>query len=127
MNFFLYLILLFFIINPSLSYDAIDLNNPSSVEIVPKKILKKDTQYYLGIKINLYDGWKTYWKNPGDSGLPLSIEWEKKCDLVLSMGTSMCGMNADRVFTTCSTKALKQNPGAIGGVIINLQWIRWQK
>lgn len=81
MNFFLYLILLFFIINPSLSYDAIDLNNPSSVEIVPKKILKKDTQYYLGIKINLYDGWKTYWKNPGDSGLPLSIEWEKKSDL----------------------------------------------
>ena len=28
----------------------------------------------------------------------------KKCDLVLSMGTSMCGMNSDRVFTTCSKK-----------------------
>ena len=32
------------------------------------------------------------------------LEWEQKCDLVLSMGTSMCGMNSDRVFTTCSKK-----------------------
>jgi|MDSY01.1.fsa_nt_gb NAD-dependent SIR2 family protein deacetylase len=72
------------------------------------------------------------WFDPSNPVVPMSgslrtdlfndlLEWEKKCDLVLSMGTSMCGMNADRVFTTCSTKALKQNPGAIGGVIINLQ------
>merc|ERR1712078_397048 len=26
------------------------------------------------------------------------LEWEEKTDLTLSMGTSMCGMNSDRVF-----------------------------
>lgn len=48
------------------------------------------------------------------------LEWEKKSDLVLSMGTSMCGMNSDRVFTTCSKKAL-ENKTTLGGVIVNLQ------
>ena len=48
------------------------------------------------------------------------LAWEQKCDLVLSMGTSMCGMNSDRVFTTCSKKALR-NGNALGGVLINLQ------
>jgi len=47
------------------------------------------------------------------------LEWEEKCDLVLSMGTSMCGMNSDRVFTTCSKKAFENK--TLGGVIVNLQ------
>merc|ERR1711968_253086 len=71
------------------------------------------------------------WFDPSNPVVPMSgslrsdlfsdmLEWEGKCDLVLSMGTSMCGMNSDRVFTTCSKKALR-NGNALGGVIINLQ------
>lgn len=56
------------------------------------------------------------------------LEWEQKADLTLSMGTSMCGMNSDRVFTTVAHKG-KNNfehkgnvaVAAIGGVIINRQ------
>ena len=36
--------------------------------------------YYFGIKFNLRNGWKTYWKNPGDAGDSLSINWFDKND-----------------------------------------------
>ena len=34
------------------------------------------TQILAGVQIKLDDGWKTYWRNPGDSGLPPSFNWE---------------------------------------------------
>ena len=56
------------------------------------------------------------------------LAWEQKVDLTLALGTSMCGMNSDRVFTTVAHKGKKsfQQKGrtarpAIGGVIINRQ------
>lgn len=29
----------------------------------------------MGIRLRMKPGWHTYWKNPGDSGLPTSVEW----------------------------------------------------
>jgi hypothetical protein len=67
------------------------------------------------------------------------LQWEQRADLTLSLGTSMCGMNSDRVFTTVAKKALKQHNqqrhgresnnkqtggeggAALGGVIVSLQ------
>ena len=41
----------------------------SEVRIIHENsILERDKGYIFGIKINLKPGWKTYWKNPGDSG-----------------------------------------------------------
>ena len=37
------------------------------------KLIKFEGDYFLGIKINLKDKWKTYWKNPGDSGAPIQV------------------------------------------------------
>lgn len=31
---------------------------------------------YAGLEIMLDDGWKTYWRNPGASGVPPRIDWE---------------------------------------------------
>ena len=31
--------------------------------------------HYAGIQIELADGWKTYWRAPGDGGIPTTIEW----------------------------------------------------
>ena len=33
-----------------------------------------EENYYFGVKIELQKGWKTYWKNPGDAGAPITIE-----------------------------------------------------
>ena len=54
------------------------------------------------------------------------LAWEKKADLTIAVGTSMCGMNSDRVFTTVANKGRqsstkKQYSNSIGGVIINRQ------
>ena len=51
-------------------------NQHSSLEIIPKDYLLKDKNYfYLGVKIILEEGWKTYWKNPGEAGAPISIDF----------------------------------------------------
>jgi DsbC/DsbD-like thiol-disulfide interchange protein len=33
------------------------------------------THYYAGVEISLADGWKTYWRMPGDSGVPPTFDW----------------------------------------------------
>lgn len=33
---------------------------------------------YLGLKLQLEPGWHIYWKNPGDSGIPTTIELQSK-------------------------------------------------
>ncbi len=31
---------------------------------------------YVGLRVRMAPGWHTYWKNPGDSGLPVRIAWD---------------------------------------------------
>lgn len=47
---------------------------------------------------------------------------EKAADMVLAVGSSLCGMNADRMVTTCGGKALEGE--GIGSVIIGFQQTR---
>lgn len=51
-------------------------NKYSKLEIINNgNLIKYDKDYFFGIKITLEDGWKTYWKNPGDSGAAIYLEW----------------------------------------------------
>jgi len=34
----------------------------------------------LGLRLKMDDGWHTYWKNPGDSGMATSLHWETPDD-----------------------------------------------
>ena len=49
------------------------------------------------------------------------LDWEQRADLTLALGTSLCGMNADRVFSTVANKAKAGDPSSLGGVVISLQ------
>ena len=49
------------------------------------------------------------------------VEWEQRTDLCLAIGTSLAGMNADRMARTPAQKAAEQQDGVIGTVIISLQ------
>jgi DsbC/DsbD-like thiol-disulfide interchange protein len=31
---------------------------------------------YVGLRVRMAPGWHTYWKNPGDSGLPVRMAWD---------------------------------------------------
>tara|TARA_A100001037_G_C15136859_1_gene631633 strand:+ start:846 stop:2939 length:2094 start_codon:yes stop_codon:yes gene_type:complete len=35
----------------------------------------------LGIEVRLDKGWKTYWRSPGDAGIPPHVEWENSGNL----------------------------------------------
>merc|ERR1711966_174481 len=58
----------------------------------------------------------------GDSFSDL-LECERKADLVLAVGSSLCGMNADRLVSTCAKRARSSVPSdpVLGSVIIALQ------
>ncbi|KAH3760714.1 NAD-dependent protein deacetylase sirtuin-7 [Pelomyxa schiedti] len=49
------------------------------------------------------------------------LEIEEKTDLCLCLGSSLSGMNADRVAKTPAKKACKEPPKALGTILINLQ------
>jgi hypothetical protein len=51
------------------------------------------------------------------------LECERKADLVLAVGSSLCGMNSDRLVSTCASRARRSVPSdpVFGSVIIALQ------
>lgn len=36
---------------------------------------------FAGVQLRMDQGWKTYWKNPGDSGVPPSFDWSGSTNL----------------------------------------------
>jgi DsbC/DsbD-like thiol-disulfide interchange protein len=36
---------------------------------------KSGTSYLAGVEVALDDGWKTYWRTPGDAGVPPMFDW----------------------------------------------------
>jgi DsbC/DsbD-like thiol-disulfide interchange protein len=41
----------------------------------------REGQYLVGVQIKLEPGWKTYWRMPGDSGVPPSFDWSASKNL----------------------------------------------
>ena len=44
-------------------------------------IMRGDGSVELGIHIKLGEGWKTYWRVPGDSGLPAEFNWNRSANV----------------------------------------------
>lgn len=70
------------------------------------------------------------WFDPSNPVVPMSgtlrddlcewmYEWEERADLTMAIGTSLCGMNADRMVTNVAKRATKDK--AQGAVIISIQ------
>ena len=46
------------------------------VQLVPEtESIRAGEPFWLGLRLEMEPGWHTYWKNPGDSGLPTRIKW----------------------------------------------------
>jgi thiol:disulfide interchange protein len=49
---------------------------PVRVELVTEEsAILSSRPFWVGVRMKMEDGWHTYWKNPGDSGMATSIEW----------------------------------------------------
>ena len=44
--------------------------------IAGQRGLSSDGRIWLGVQIKLAPGWKTYWRNPGESGAPTRLNWD---------------------------------------------------
>ena len=50
---------------------------PARVELLPgwREVSGRSVRHIFGFRITLADGWKTYWRAPGDDGIPPSVTW----------------------------------------------------
>jgi len=69
-----FLILIKNVVNANLEILTMDKYSSLST-LNDEKLLKFENDLFFGIKINLLPGWKTYWKNPGDSGETISLKF----------------------------------------------------
>ena len=69
MRFILFILFCFICISPLQSIQIFEEKKYSKISIIHEdSIVNRDEGFIFGIKLDLNSGWKTYWKNPGDSG-----------------------------------------------------------
>jgi len=56
------------------SSDSLDLDDIAKVDILPGWRTKSG-RHMAAVRIRLASGWKTYWRAPGDAGIPPRFDW----------------------------------------------------
>lgn len=52
-------------------------DNPVEAQLVSEvRSIQAGTPFTIGLRFRMEPHWHTYWKNPGDAGLPTTLEWE---------------------------------------------------
>ncbi|MBI1976468.1 MAG: hypothetical protein HYS56_03055 [Candidatus Omnitrophica bacterium] len=50
---------------------------PTRAELISEvKTVEPGKSFWVAVRLTMEEGWHTYWKNPGDSGLPAVVTWE---------------------------------------------------
>ena len=78
-NKYLFLIFCFFFFTKAIALESDwSIQNESQLRLIsPLTSSNNQTEVFLGLEYKLKDGWKTYWKSPGDGGFPQEINWTK--------------------------------------------------
>lgn len=56
-------------------------NDAARVRLISQQTSIDGSSITLGVQIQLSQGWKTYWRNPGDSGIPPIFNWTRSKNL----------------------------------------------
>ena len=52
-------------------------SGPVTAELIAEhQTIQPGTPFWVAIRLNMEDSWHSYWKNPGDAGIPPTISWE---------------------------------------------------
>ena len=49
--------------------------------ISPSTHNNNSSKLYLGLQYQLQDGWKTYWRSPGEGGFPQKLDWRQSTNV----------------------------------------------
>jgi thiol:disulfide interchange protein/DsbC/DsbD-like thiol-disulfide interchange protein len=66
----------------STTYSTAQVN--AELMLYAPKAVQAGSSFYLGLKLSHAPHWHTYWKNPGDSGLPTELKWTLPTDWTAS-------------------------------------------
>ncbi len=73
----LFLIFIYIIFTPSLAYGAqtkwVEIGLNSTIRLISDNILQDDGTRLIGIELKMPKNVKTYWRIPGETGIPLSL------------------------------------------------------
>jgi DsbC/DsbD-like thiol-disulfide interchange protein len=70
--------ILLFLVSTSLLIPGAEAQDahPLRAQLVPEVLsVEPGTAFWVGLLLKMENGWHTYWKNPGDAGIPTTIEW----------------------------------------------------
>jgi thiol:disulfide interchange protein/DsbC/DsbD-like thiol-disulfide interchange protein len=52
-------------------------NSPVTIELIQQEqTIQAGQPFWLAVKVKIEKGWHIYWKNPGDAGFPIELEWK---------------------------------------------------
>lgn len=70
------LMALMFLSPLSLPANPIEEENVKVSLVSEEKSVQPGHPFWVAIRMQMHEGWHTYWKNPGDAGLASSIDWQ---------------------------------------------------
>jgi len=72
---FLALLLALLIATPAFADSVVKTDNVRAELVSETAVVKPGEPFWVGLRQTIRPRWHTYWKNPGDSGLPTEIAW----------------------------------------------------
>lgn len=61
--------------NAALAADSVSTDNVRASLIAAVDAIVPGESFWVALRLDIRDGWHTYWRNPGDSGEPTAIDW----------------------------------------------------
>src|ERR1044072_7760419 len=72
---FLALLLALLIASPAFAQTVVQTDNVRAELLSDVSAVKPGEPFWVGLRQTMRPKWHTYWKNPGESGLPTEIAW----------------------------------------------------
>lgn len=67
----------FCVLSPSMTRAAPVWTAHAKAELIaPFEAVQAGQKFWVALRLIPEDGWHTYWRNPGDSGLPTALDWQ---------------------------------------------------
>src|SRR5215471_20897486 len=68
-------LLVFLAAGPALAQAVVQTENVRAELLADVAAVKPGQPFWVGLRQTIRPKWHTYWKNPGESGLPIEIKW----------------------------------------------------